>query len=384
MKQFAQFYQLYQVVSVILAMTILGLEPAHAELPQYQEARGSDGVQNEKNTNGFFPAETVWFNDGAATTVFSKEPEKSDSPTVGFYQEQKPRPTEAPEIQKVGMQAGTHDPLKPPPFDTRKASPDQLLAYYGNPNEETPLTPDEKAPVPFKAMMAAMDSGNEKLAYQYARQYIRYMRNMSERVGQTVQMQELAIEREGIRPGRVEGNPYAKLLEEDFASEETKKELSFEGLDPKAQRMLRQAQADEALDPEASLGAMNASSAEIKAKQDPKGEVDVYVFFDMTNTQSISRVREIQQLAESFPQSMKVSFSALSVRKLEPMQIIDLTDSKQITLPIRDGSKLIGALGISQTPTVLFVTRNSKKVIRVDAQAGVKDMKQGLNSLMGS
>jgi hypothetical protein len=382
MDHISNFYQLYRSVSVVLAASLFIANFVHAELPQQEQARGADGVQNEKNTNGFFPSDIVWFNDGAATTVFSKEPEKSDSPSVGFYQEQKPKPTEVPIVQQIGVQAGAHDPMKPPPFDTRKASSEQLLAYYGSPSDETPLTPDEKAPIPFKAMMAAMDSGNDKLAYQYARQYIRYMRNMSDRVGKTVQMQELAVEREGIRPGRVEGNPYVKLLEEDLVSEETKKELSFDGLDPQAQRLLRKAQLDEARDPQSVLGALNASSDEIKAKRDPKGEIDVYVFFDVTNSASLERIKDIQKLASFFSNNQKISFTALSVQKLEPEQMIELTDREQILLPIRDGAKLTGAFGVVQTPTVLFVTRNSKKVVRVDSQAGMLDMKQGLKSLM--
>jgi hypothetical protein len=366
-------------LAIIAGFLSIGTTTVQAELPEYREARGKDGVENEKDTNGFFPSETVWFNEGAATTVFAKEPEKSESPDVGFYKEKKDRPTQDPLIQQVGLQNQNGKPLdatKQPPFDTRKASPDQLLAFYGNPNEESPLTPDEKAPIPFKGMMAAMDSGNDKLAYQYARQYVRYMRNMSDRVGRTVQLQELAVEREGIRPGNVKDNPYVKLLEDDLLSAESKKELSVAGLDPKAQRMIREAQIEEG-------SQMQDVSNQSNIPVDPKGEVSVLFFFDNSQNASYERAKDIEKLYKKFSQNPNVTFSALSGLNLTTSELLSFSDKSGISIPVQNGGKTFGSMSGGSLPAVLLLTKNTNKVVRVSESSDADEIAMTLKQMMG-
>jgi hypothetical protein len=268
------------------------------------------------------------------------------------------------------------DPTKPPPFDSRTASPEQLVAFYGNPNQDAPLTPDEKAPVPYKAMMAAMDSGNEKLAYQYARQYVRYMRNMSDRVGRTVQMQEVAVEREGIRPGNVQNNPYTKLLEADLESEESSNELSVAGLDPKAQRMIRQAQA-EAMQEQSQLESKDT------APVDPQGEVNVLFFFDPTQRASYTRAKDVEALALKFARHTNVSFLALSSSNLTTAELLNFSEKSGLSLPVQNGGKAYGAFGGGTVPALLFVTKNSKKVVRVEDQLNILEMEATLKKMTG-
>ena len=390
MQQLLKKHELKQLVRSgqarywLFMLTVLCLNSLARAQDFGSEANGKDGVRNEKNTNGFFPADTVWFNQGAANTVFSKEPEKSEAPQVGFYQERKEKTAEDSKLQPASLKANqppaAKDPKALPPFDTRKASPDQLVSFYGNPEEDAALTPDEKAPVPFKAMMAAMDSGNDKLAYGYARQYIRYMQNMSERVGRTVQFQELAVEREGLRPGNLKDNPYTKLLEDDLANEETKSKLSLAGLDPKAQRLIRQAQIDEQYERQANNGQKSDSS---NATVDPKGEVDVMFFFDNGDSSSLSRAQDIEKLSRVFQSNSKIQFTALSINNLSSSDLLQFANKSGLSITMQNGSKLVGAMGIVNAPTLLLITHNTRKVIRVEDESSVADIRGMIKQMSG-
>jgi hypothetical protein len=323
-------------------------------------------VQNEKNTNGFFPAGVSWFDEGAATTVFRAEPKKSESPDVGFYKEKEDKPLEEDlDTFAVAANKQKHDPTKPPPFDTKKATPEQLIAFYGKPEEDPAIPSDEKAPVPFKAMMAAMDSGNDELAYNYARQYVRYLRNTSERVDRTVKFQELALEREGIRPGNLKDNPYTHLLEKDFEKEETKKELSLSGIDPKAQRLIRQAEQEMTSEQKAD---------ENQIPKDPKGEVDAYLVFTLGDSQSVENAKSFQKLYEDFVHNQKITFRALSRKPATDSELLTFASLTGLEAPIQDGSKLVGGLGVEGQTQIILVAKNIKQIYRIKNSDSVSDM----------
>lgn len=59
------------------------------------------------------------------------------------------------------------------------ASKEEILAAYGDPEQEVPIQVVESAPRPFKAIMSALELGDEDLARAYARQYVRYVGRVS-------------------------------------------------------------------------------------------------------------------------------------------------------------------------------------------------------------
>jgi hypothetical protein len=315
-------------------------------------------VPNQKNTNGFFPAGDKWFDEGSATTVFRDEPVKSDSPDVGFYQERDESELldeeQSPQLQNISANQ-SQDPSKAAPFDTRKATPDQLMKFYGNPEEDPVIPAEEKAPVPFKAMMAAMDSGNDELAYKYARQYVRYMRNMSERVERTAQFQELAVEREGIRPGMLKENPYTKLLEDDLAKEETKEKFEISGIDPRAQKLINAAQ-------------MQEDSENPIQFSDPKGEIDAYLFFMLGDAKSISNAKIFQTVANKFSNNPKINFQAFSRQPYPKEDINAFMNKTGLNVKVSDGGTKVIALGITDTSSIVLVARNSKQILKISAE----------------
>lgn len=323
-------------------------------------------IQNEKNTNGFFPSKDKWFEEGNATTVFSEAPVTTKTLEVGFFKEKEdPKPL-------VNSQEKI-DPSKPPPFDTKKATTEQLESYYGNPDEDAPLTPEEKAPVPFKAMMSAMNAGNDELAYKYARQYVRYMRNVSDRVKRVVDFQEVAVEREGIRPGNLQNNPYVNLLEKDFQDEKTQKELSVVGIDPRAQSLIKKAQLDESTE---------SKSSNIPV--DPKGEVDVLFFFSASQMESKERAGDIENISSSFVNNPKIHFLGLSMdSSMTDSDLLRFADSNGLSIPVQQGQQFASRLGIQESPAVLLVTRNSKALYKIQNNQSVTDIVKVIRVMSG-
>jgi hypothetical protein len=69
---------------------------------------------------------------------------------------------------------------------------ERLIELSGKPEEDAPVLADEKAPKPFKAMMIAMQEGRDDLAIKYARQFVRYLQDVQNRVAFATKLQEVA------------------------------------------------------------------------------------------------------------------------------------------------------------------------------------------------
>jgi len=81
---------------------------------------------------------------------------------------------------------------------TKEEKRAELVKNYGAPDEEAPVQAQENAPKPFRAMMAALETGDDEIAYKYARQYVRYMGRLQQRSTRVVGLMGTAMEREGM------------------------------------------------------------------------------------------------------------------------------------------------------------------------------------------
>jgi hypothetical protein len=80
-------------------------------------------------------------------------------------------------------------------------SRESIIDRYGDPKEEVVITPDQAAPKPFKGIHAALQIGDEQLAFDYARKHVRYMAQFENRVGNLQGLIAKAMEAEGIADG---------------------------------------------------------------------------------------------------------------------------------------------------------------------------------------
>lgn len=298
-------------------------------------------IQNEKNTNAFFPADVQWFEDGAASTIFQAEPEASESPNVGFYQERRVQENDF-QMQHAAMNGEGKRP-----FDARNAKPEDIVREFGNPNEEAPLNPVENAPTPFKGLMAAIDSGNQDLAYQYARQYVRHLKNLQNRSKVVSDFTKLAMSQEA----------QAEQSQNQGETDPVLSESELENLDPRARALLTQAKQDE------------LQTKEKTPPVDPKGEVDVLFFFRPEEPASGQMMKEVSALYAKYANDPSVHVTAFSLANLSPETIEVFQSLYQIDIPIRDGQGVANKLGVRISPTTLFLAKNSKKMFAIeDAQ----------------
>lgn len=80
-------------------------------------------------------------------------------------------------------------------------SRESIIERYGDPKERVVITPDQAAPKPFKGIHAALQIGDEQLAFDYARKHVRYMAQFEDRVGNLQGLIAKAMEAEGIADG---------------------------------------------------------------------------------------------------------------------------------------------------------------------------------------
>jgi hypothetical protein len=203
---------------------------------------------------------SAFFKSDDASTIFAPKMELSDKPEIQFFDnkpwnnedKEKEQVAKAPQLVPVTQselvkRAPHTDPaLKDLPVR------DRLLAAYGDPKLDAPVLAQENAPLPFKALMGSLQEGDEQLGFQYAKQYVRYVRNVQDRVSRVTSLAGLAMRREGMltpeqdaawknQPQYLEDR---ELFEQDIAKsleDDMKKNgLSLEG-NPNAKKLIEKA-----------------------------------------------------------------------------------------------------------------------------------------------
>ena len=99
--------------------------------------------------------------------------------------------------------------------NSSKSKHDFLIEKYGDPAKDAPVLAIDSAPGPFKAMMESLQEGDDVIAFQYAKQYVRHLKNVQDRSTRVMSMVGLAQKREGM----IEGDEWSKVpsLMEDKA-----------------------------------------------------------------------------------------------------------------------------------------------------------------------
>lgn len=266
----------------------------------------------------------------------------------------------------------------------RELSPtERVLIQYGDPSKPAPVKAVENAPTPFKGMMAALDADNEELAFAYARQWVRYIRDVQDTTRKVVSVSEVAMEREGMSaPSALDDNPYKYLL----SNEEGEAAKLIDGgpkptqLSDKAKDVLAKAQVAEN---RANL-AGTAAEAESKVPEypsDPKGEVDVYVFID-TKDQGARRTVAITKRAVE-RRAAGTDLVRLRYFLLNKPSALEIASLRDISggLPFVDGAALARQFAIKE-PTTLLVTRNSGQMVEQKAIKGERSLDEILRQMM--
>ncbi len=161
------------------------------------------------------PEKGAWFSSNSAVSPFVAAPVQGEKPTVEFFPRQNIYvPQEDPE-EAVAVAAPASAKEAQEAALAKLPPRERLLAKYGDPAKDAPVLAIESAPKPFQGMMEALQDGDDEMAFQFAKQYVRHLKNLQERTVRVQSQVGLAMKREGMMgEGAWKGAP---MLVEDQA-----------------------------------------------------------------------------------------------------------------------------------------------------------------------
>ncbi|MFM1847338.1 MAG: hypothetical protein RL417_812 [Pseudomonadota bacterium] len=280
-------------------------------------------------------------------------------------------------------------------FDPESTSADDITTEFGDPEEKLPMLAVESAPKPFKAMLRALEAGHDDLAFQYARQYVRYIGHVQSQNARLMSMTGKALEREGMaEPGQWKGGP-------DFVEDQEILERDLErsgigpksaGLDDRTREIFEEAKAAEKRADERSkpggensiVPVMNDDAAAQALINNESGAasvqqpVDVLFFFSPRDAQSLEMAPEIESLHRSGRPVNVVGFVTDGFNLGEAQRFKSMT---RTTFLIRDGAKLAQSMKLTGTPTVVVTDPRTGKTVSHGGIVRFTELEQIIKSL---
>ena len=267
---------------------------------------------------------------------------------------------------------------------------DELRAEFGDPSEAHPVLAKDDAPKPFRAMMAAMNKGENKLAYDYAKQYVRYVQDLNRSNMRAVGLSQLAMVREGLLSEADVINSVnpedRKFLDQDIKEHlESEKSKSYLGsLDPATRALLLKAEDDleeESIAEDAFAEEVQSELAEEERVQrfkanlelnkkfipvDPEGKVDVIFFFEPEQINSIKMAPAIEAIFRESQEDENLNLIGFTLSPIDRDREMKFKSITSSSFPMQSAANAASALGIEQTPaTVLISQTTGESVVEV-------------------
>lgn len=347
-------------------------------------------------------AGTDWFPKNSVSDLNSK-PELQSASEIKYFLERRDHPAslENDSIMSVAEQVSSEQAgsgaaaaaKSLPPENTREG----MVARFGDPAQDAPVLAKPDAPKPFQGLMAALEYGDTDLARKYARQYVRYVRNIQERSTRAMSMQGAAMSQEGMLDAVKEKS--WNILPEERAFLEQERENAkllkteqqrMAALDDRALGVLKDAESLENLGADAFAGsritekrgskeaAPSADEQELRANirkiyqeritPDPKGRADVFFFMRTKDAKSAAQARELEQVYRKYIEDDQINIIALNLDTV-PVETVRLFRRQtKASFPIKEGAGLAKALGVKDVPTVAVIAPTTGKAQFISEQ----------------
>ncbi|WKZ57209.1 MAG: hypothetical protein QY326_00695 [Bdellovibrionota bacterium] len=320
--------------------------------------------RNDKERSGFFTG-------GEVSDVFGSQLAPTDKPELRYFNAK----------DAATAKSSSKAALRSNPIPQVPTSKEAILQQFGDPSQEMPVRAVDNAPLPFKGLIAAVEAGEDDLAFQYAKQYARYMEGVRRASARAVSLTGLAMEKEGyVEDGGWTGVPQfdedRALLEKELSKDKQSAGAAKEPIgkvttiDEKIKTLIERAKKETA-----SEGNLLAEAEERKNEQlerkavrlsrqgkipaDPSGKLDVYWFFSPDDPDSQSMAPAIEKLhKESNGELMVVG---VTLKPMAPQTLKKFSAAYGVTFPLRTASNLAKGLGVAQVPTTAFIGQQSGK-----------------------
>lgn len=314
--------------------------------------------------------------------------------------EEEPPPQETTNFHQVSISSGQPQANQEAPAQSAPLNFEQILASYGNPESDIPVNAIETAPAPFKGMMAALQSGENELAFDYARQYARYLRDYKERTSYAHGLIGKAMKAEHMREGSLwmeneqfdeQEAIYRKYLERrrKERTESGESDIETDSLDAEAQDLLdfmreqelaasqRRADLKEGYDPKVIFPDEEPVVDQDLARQefqrvlatqevpvDPQGKVDVYFFFRSRDLGSQPKLVEFEKLFQAHKDNPNLRFVALTMDPGLKGELDTLRYRYHLNFPIRSGAERARKLKVEDSPSTVFIATSTGQILR--------------------
>ncbi len=369
-------------VGLLIMAAGLAMSPAHLLAEAENQARFYATQGSGSPMKGFF-------NKGSARTVFSDPAGEEARASIQYFPSKKPieaeeelAPETAPEAQPAKLaQPAQEAKAEQKTAKTKEEKREELVKNYGAPDEEAPVQAQENAPKPFRAMMAALETGDDELARSYARQYVRYMARLQQRTTRVVGLMGGAMVREGF----MEKNSWQDSPEFRKDREAYQREVQDSAssgtveLTGDAARLVREAQE---LEEDASPARMrrevpqDESPAAIrmalsgKVPVDPGVNTKILFFFRPYDAQSQEMARNLQVVYQAALKLGGRDITAIPLEEISPEQEQLFRERTGITFSINPaGSSIAALMDIRSVPATAITSPRLEQVYVV---GGVK------------
>lgn len=368
-------------LSLVFSVLITGLIPsiAFAERPDFfdQDTAKSmfeDSIYNEGEQ-------------GIRMLLPKREPEPEEDEELNQINPNGPGKRIPVKLNDASQEAANQiDPNLP--VDQNFPERNKILSKYGSPDEPTQIKPQKDSPEPYKAFTEALASGDEELAYAYARKFVRYQRDLQEMQGKMVEIQGKAMLKEGLLSpdSWAMSNEYDEsthLLAADLENANKSYELEIPG---GAQAMLEEVRAEERKaeeQKEAFLKAhLNLSDQEYdreqarskyagKLRRSPTDTIELMLFVRMDDYRSELMSKNLQALFEQNQENQSVKFSGLSIENASGSSLSGFAQKTGVSYRVHNGAALAKQLGITESPSLVIISSGANTV---SVESGVRSL----------
>lgn len=215
------------VQSLVFTLVTISLLFSHVH-SAFAKDEYAPGVQGEDNPKKMY--EKSIYQRPRQGFVFLREPKAKD-----VKQKEEEKDQAQFQVHDASMRDTQTTPMDKEPPMLQKTSQD-VIARYGDPRGAVAVTPESDAPIPFQGMHAALQIGDEELAFEYARQWARYQEQFKDRIFNIQGLFAKALEAEGYADGEgwtsaPEYERYAPLVEKALKEREEEKEKAEEKIE---------------------------------------------------------------------------------------------------------------------------------------------------------
>jgi len=279
-----------------------------------------------------------------------------------------------PPLLELEENAEAEGTLDKPKSSRVPATREEILALRGDPSKNKPVLAIDDAPEPFIALQEALNIGDYELAFQYARQYSRYMDDLKSNNEKVMGFLATAKRREGLS---VEGDwtssddyrELAYLMEDDDLN---KGSSYIASVNSSAFGHMTSGDFDNTSREEQLESQRTRVRNTLLRRQLPrgvKGPINAYLFFNINDLASQRVARELEMLHQA-NQSFGINIVGMSIEQVGQAELQTFQRRAGITFPVNNGSILAESMDMTVAPTAVFMPQDGGQAV---FEEGVRD-----------